>query len=436
MDDYTIIREIGHGGMGSVYEGRSPSGERVAIKMMSNKVTVNPEFRELFYSEVKALRKMSHPSVVRIVGNYFSDADGNLYLPMEFVDGMTIEQYVGSQAMDEDDALKVFKKLLDAFVYIHRVGCIHRDIKPSNVMLRPDGSVCVIDFGIAKDAKTSTGKTIGRIIGTDGYMSPEQAKGDSVDYRTDIYSLGCLLHFMLTGHHAIAKKSNDYETICSILDDDFPLARLMNPTVTEHTQKVILKSVNKNMLMRYQTVEDFRNAFDARTRVAPGRKVVTVGRKDADIVIPSDYVSSRHLEIEYINNAEPPCFNLTDHSLNGTGVDGRYLHHASTMVSFGSNGELPEVLLAGRAECALEWSEVIRRLGIEPSPPPLLPPPGVSDESVKSIGFALGALSVFFPVVGWVLWGVWREKTPRRARQAAICGWVGFAIEMIIKVLM
>ena len=283
MEGYTITKEIGHGGMGSVFEGRSPNGERIAIKMMSNKATINPEFRELFYSEVKALRKMNHPSVVKIVGDYFSDSDGNLYLPMEFVDGMTIEQYIDNQALDENEALKIFKKILDAFVYIHRAGCIHRDIKPSNVMLKPDGNICVIDFGIAKDAKTSTGKTIGRIIGTDGYMSPEQAKGDSVDYRTDIYSLGCLLHYMLTGHHAITKKSNDYETICSILDDDFPLARLINPSVTEHTQNVILKSVNKNMLMRYQTVEDFKNAFADRTIIAPGRKVITVGRKDADM---------------------------------------------------------------------------------------------------------------------------------------------------------
>lgn len=174
MPEYELIKVIGQGGMGSVYEGRSGDGKRVAIKMMNSKATMNPEFKELFYIEAAALKKMRHPSVVGIVDNPFSDEHGNMYLPMEYVDGETIEHHVEMAGpYTEFTAKDLMGKILDAMAYIHRMGCIHRDIKPSNIMVRPDGSICIIDFGIAKDMKTSTGKTIGRIIGTDGYMSPE-----------------------------------------------------------------------------------------------------------------------------------------------------------------------------------------------------------------------------------------------------------------------
>ena len=184
MNNYTIIREVGKGGMGSVYEAKSPNGKRVALKMMSAKAAACPDYREMFDHEVSSLRKLSHPSIVNIVDEPFSDSNGNLYLPMEFIEGNTISQIVQNPAhgpYSEDEAISLFSQLLDVFTYIHRNSCIHRDVKPSNIMIRPDGSVCVIDFGIAKDSKTSTGKTIGRVVGTDGYMSPEQANGLNID---------------------------------------------------------------------------------------------------------------------------------------------------------------------------------------------------------------------------------------------------------------
>ena len=170
---------IGRGGMGCVYKGRDPAGNLVAIKMMSNQVTCYPEYRALFQSEVNALRKMNHPSVVRIVGKPFQDSAGNLFLPMEYVQGKTIEQYIRQNGpMSSNKAIEVMKMVLEAMQYVHEHGCIHRDIKPSNIMIRDDGRICIIDFGIAKDSEVgSSGKTVGRIIGTDGYMSPEQATG-------------------------------------------------------------------------------------------------------------------------------------------------------------------------------------------------------------------------------------------------------------------
>ncbi len=432
MPEYELIKVIGQGGMGSVYEGRSGDGKRVAIKMMNSKA-------------------MRHPSVVGIVDNPFSDEHGNMYLPMEYVDGETIEHHVEMAGpYTEFTAKDLMGKILDAMAYIHRMGCIHRDIKPSNIMVRPDGSICIIDFGIAKDMKTSTGKTIGRIIGTDGYMSPEQAKGDSIDYRTDIYSLGCLLHYMLTGSHAIKKRSNDYDTICSILNDEFPRAKTFNPHLSDQTQEAILKAVDKNMLRRFQTVMEFKSGLFRETVVDPNRVKVSVGRRECDITIPSDYISGHHLEIEY---REERCTGsihryllFTDSSTNGTSVDGKYLRHGSIKIpfSFENPSPLPNVWLAGRSEYLLDWDEVIQKLRdkggrtvimeevVGDILPPTPPTPSVKEDK---LGIGYGILSVVCPIVGWVLWAQWKKETPRRARAAAICGWIGFVVGFIINIL-
>lgn len=426
MPEYELIKVIGQGGMGSVYEGRSGDGKRVAIKMMNSKATMNPEFKELFYIEAAALKKMRHPSVVGIVDNPFSDEHGNMYLPMEYVDGETIEHHVEMAGpYTEFTAKDLMGKILDAMAYIHRMGCIHRDIKPSNIMVRPDGSICIIDFGIAKDMKTSTGKTIGRIIGTDGYMSPEQAKGDSIDYRTDIYSLGCLLHYMLTGSHAIKKRSNDYDTICSILNDEFPRAKTFNPHLSDQTQEAILKAVDKNMLRRFQTVMEFKSGLFRETVVDPNRVKVSVGRRECDITIPSDYISGHHLEIEY---REERCTGsihryllFTDSSTNGTSVDGKYLRHGSIKIpfSFENPSPLPNVWLAGRSEYLLDWDEVIQKLRdkggrtvimeevVGDILPPTPPTPSVKEDK---LGIGYGILSVVCPIVGWVLWAQWKKR--------------------------
>lgn len=450
LNGYTLVREIGRGGMGCVYEGYSSDGKHVAIKMMSSKVTINPEFRELFQQEVVALQKMNHHAVVKIMGSAFGDPEGNLYLPMEFVEGQTIEQHVSQtgKPYPEFEARILFGKVLDAFSYIHAAGCIHRDIKPSNIMVRPDGNICVIDFGIAKDAHTSTGKTIGRIIGTDGYMSPEQAKGDSVDYRTDIYSLGCLLHYMLTGQHAIVKKSNDYETVCTILESDFPLAKNINPTVSEQIQQVILRAVDKNMLRRFQTVEEFKAALGG-TKVIP-RISVSVGRTGCDVTVNGDVVSGHHLDIEYredvlANGSKQRYLMLRDRSTNGTSVDGKYLHHDSISISLDNKEDLPAIYLAGREEYLMDWDAVLLKLRVKgmnfpPAPGPFPPPspPLPNDDNFtenKKIGVGYAVLSFLFPIVGWVLWAQWKKNTPQRARIAARCAWIGFFVGFIMNMI-
>lgn len=429
---YQIIREIGHGGMGCVYEALNPQGKRVALKKVNNTITCNPEVRDLFITESNSLRKMHHPGVVSICGEPYSDPEGNFYLPMDFVEGETIQSHVQRcGAYGEQEALALMDKILDAFGYIHSQDCIHRDIKPSNIMVRPDGSICIIDFGIAKDAKLSTGKTIGRIIGTDGYMSPEQANGYSIDKRTDIYSLGCLLHFMLTGQHAVTKKTNDYETVMSILNDAFPSARAINPAVSQHTQDVIFRAVDKNMTHRFQTTEEFRRALSGGMPNANSgsSKVITIGRGMGNsILVPSTNVSRNHARIIANGNS----LTYEDTSSNGTVINGRKINHQTIPIRRGD-----KILLAGTVE--LDWNQINGFLGREtiitpPTEPdrPYVPEP---DTASDKLGTVPTIISFLFPIIGIILYFCNKKSKPNKAKSAITAAAIGFALNIIISII-
>ena len=402
--------------MGCVWLARTDDGRKAAVKQLNNQYVTDSRLREYFMREAQAMRQLNHPNVVKLVGQPYADTAGNLYMPMEFVEGDTIEHIVQRQGhYSPEQAIRLMIAILDTFVYVHSKGMVHRDIKPSNIMVRPDGSVCVIDFGIAKDMKTSTGQTIGNRVGTDGYMSPEQVSATTIDHRTDIYSLGCLLHYMLTGRHPFLKKQNSYETSISILNDAFPSAQALVPDISDTLQAVLYKATDKNMLLRYQSAAEFRRALANLLPDNLNAYEITVGRKGCDINIANDYVSSHHLTIRFM---PPDQMEIHDHSRNGTGVNGRYVKHDVCRFTYDPHGTTtqpqPQILLAGRAECELPWNEVTRRLQRnkgsqvdrvvnEPEPPKAdtLPPP-LTKES--SDGWAYVVLVLFFPVIGIILW--------------------------------
>lgn len=455
MNDYTIVREIGKGGMGSVFEATDPFGRRVALKMMSAKAAAYPDYREMFDHEVQSLRKLSHPSIVNIVGEPFSDSSGNLFLPMEYIEGQTISEIVQNPnhgPYSEDAALALFTQLLDVFSYIHSNACIHRDVKPSNIIIRPNGSVCVIDFGIAKDSRTSTGKTIGRVIGTDGYMSPEQANGLNIDARTDIYSLGCLLHYMLAGSHAITKRSNDYETICAILDNNFPLVSEKGISVSERTQNAILKAVNKNMMLRFQSANEFKRALQSE-QSGHNPYVVTVGRSGCDININSEYISKNHLEIRFITGTGTNSVIITDHSTNGTGVNGRMIKGTSYEFTYATGTKMtneyssfPTVMLSGLPDYTLDW-QIITNILFEKTDCPscvlqhyktddvITVQPNLPQQPAEDISVGYGVLSFACPIAGWILGGIWKKTYPLKAKRANKLAWLGVLFNIVVAFL-
>lgn len=411
IDQYTLTGILGSGGMGCVYDAFDANGQHVALKMMSNNLSYNPLYRTLFENEVNALKDMSHPNIVKILGNPFSDKAGNFYLPMEFVDGKTVAQYICDRGMPFscDEAVSIMCKILDAIGYVHKHGHIHRDIKPSNIMISPDGNdVCLIDFGIAKDAKVgSTGHTVGTIIGTDGYMSPEQANGLNIDKRTDIYSLGCVLFYMLTGQDAIQKQQNNQATIIAINNTAMPMPSSVNQSVPIWIDEVFAVAVDKDMTKRYQKASEFKSAL-LQHGPTPDVVVVTptvaVGRgKNNDIIIndPHLHVSSNHLTItgtqEVVNGQVNHFIHIIDHSTNGTGISGKLFKNATETINYTSMANLPEVLLAGYPEFTLDWVQVIARLkqqgwGNQPQPQPIL---DLVDPVKKPWWKSWGCMSVF-----------------------------------------
>lgn len=461
--NYTLIEEIGRGGMGCVYKGMDAYGHVVALKMMSNKVSCFPEYRSLFQAEVDTLRRMDHPCVVHIVGNPYQDSAGNLILPMEFVEGRTLEKIIMKNGpMRVDDAVRLMTQILEAMQYVHDRRKIHRDIKPSNIMVRPDGSICIIDFGIAKDSKIGSGNTVGRIIGTDGYMSPEQAGGLNIDSRTDIYSLGCVFYYMITGQHAIQKGKNEYETINSILNFCVAPPSTINPSIPKYIDNVVLKAMDKNMTLRYHTASQFLQALSmpAGNGVNP---TVTIGRNaDNDIIVNSQYVSGHHLVVTGLTDASGASYiEVSDNSTNGTGVDGRPLRKSSMRIEYDGTNMLPEILLAARAECPLNWSEVIyllKQRGWSPAKasrnsgsvrPPVSgsvssgavsgggvsTPPPVSDVQTDNLNFGLALLCFFVPIVGFIIWGTQHRRSPRRAITAGIIAIVSCSIDILLAII-
>lgn len=441
LSDYNIINEIGKGGMGCVYLAtHNATGRKVALKMMSNQMTCYPEYRELFRSEVETLKLMNNPSVVHIEGDCFSDEKGNLYLPMEFVEGPTIDKIIKNQSpYAPPEAVSMMIKILKAIEYIHQRGKIHRDIKPSNIIIRPDGSICVIDFGIAKDIKIgSSGKTIGVIIGTDGYMSPEQANGYNIDHRTDIYSLGCLLFYMLTGKDAVTKESNSYATRLNILNTVMtPPSQYVN--VPAELDQVYLKAVDKNMVNRYQDARSFRKALERiyTNSTDTNTWTVEIGKEaDNDIVVSSQYVSRHHLTVTGIIREGQRIMIVKDHSSNGIGINGRKYHNETIpeIVYDDQTDFLPQIFLAGLPELAINWDEVTRILenrGWKEIIPPPPPPP-----EIEGLSLGIKILCILFPIVGWILWAAWKTDYPEKASCASKCSWIGFGVNILLSLLL
>src|SRR5579864_5347563 len=216
LGPYEITGAIGAGGMGEVYQAHDTKlGRDVAIKVLPEAFAHDPERLSRFQGEAKMLASLNHPNIATIHG--LEQSNGRHYLVMELVAGETLAERIKREgAVPVEETLTVAKQIAEALEGAHEKGIIHRDLKPANVKLTPEGKVKVLDFGLAKafagDAANddlSNSPTLsaaatmqGVILGTAAYMSPEQARGKTVDKRTDIWAFGCVLYELLTGRHA------------------------------------------------------------------------------------------------------------------------------------------------------------------------------------------------------------------------------------------
>ena len=250
---YEILERIGTGGMAIVYKAKCHRLNRlVAIKILKSDLAQNEEFRRRFNAESQAVAQLSHPNIVSV---YDVSKGGDIeYIVMELVDGITLKQYMERRGkMDWREALHFITQIMRGLSHAHSRGIVHRDIKPQNVMVLRDGSVKVADFGIAcleNAAQTLTQEALGSVH----YISPEQARGDRTDARSDIYSAGVVLYEMLTGRLPFEGDSAVSVAIQHL--SSVPLApREIDPDIPEALELICMKAMSPNADKRYPTAD-------------------------------------------------------------------------------------------------------------------------------------------------------------------------------------
>jgi serine/threonine protein kinase len=262
--NYKIISVLGEGGMGTVYLAEHTSFERkVAIKAIHPHLARNEEIRVRFKNEAATMARLQHPNIVSLY-DYYADDDG-LFLIMELVEGVELETYLRNigRPLDEDVTGAFMSQLLDAFSHAHEKGVVHRDIKPANILITDDGTIKVLDFGIAKivdgDGKHNLTKT-GTQMGTVYYMSPEQVQGKKVDSRSDIYSLGVTFYQMLTAQNPYKSCTTEFDVYSKIVQEQLPDPKLVNPDISAISVSILNKATAKDPELRFQNCEQFKQA--------------------------------------------------------------------------------------------------------------------------------------------------------------------------------
>ena len=245
-----ILHMIGEGGMSRVYlASREKDDEPLVVKILRSEVTDDKTSLERFLEEYSLIERIRSPHVARIHGHGVSE--GHAYLVMEFFDGGDLSQRLQGKPMEPGAALKIFRELMFALGDIHETGVLHRDLKPQNLMFRNDGSLAIVDFGIAKHIDAADRTNHGEILGTPRYMSPEQVQGRALDLRTDIYSAGVLLFQMLSGEHLFSGASA-VEVAMHHLNTPPPAL----PETLDQYQRLVDKLVEKDRDARFRNADE------------------------------------------------------------------------------------------------------------------------------------------------------------------------------------
>ncbi len=261
LGPYEVISPIGAGGMGEVYKARDTRlGRDVAIKVLSTEAAESADRRSRFEKEARAASALNHPNIVSIYD--IGSEDGAFYIAMELVDGVTLRDALPGGAMTPKRILDIVVQIADGLAKAHAAGIVHRDLKPENVMISKDGFVKILDFGLAKLVDTArenvseipTGTTPGMVMGTVGYMSPEQASGKALDFRSDQFSLGTILYEMATGKKAF-RRETAAEIIVAIIRDE-PEAVASSAKVPPPLRWIIERCLEKDPEQRYASTRD------------------------------------------------------------------------------------------------------------------------------------------------------------------------------------
>ena len=267
---FQLLEKLGEGGMGVVYKARDRNlGRLVAIKILPAGATSNPAYSVRFLQEARTASSLNHPNIVQIYD--LGNAEGMDFIAMEYIPGCTLHQIIGQQGCKTQEILHYAIQIVDALSAAHSARILHRDLKPANIMVHERKLIKILDFGLAKLLQPAEGEEPGetmdwpgslhtqegRVMGTVAYMSPEQARGEELDERSDLFSFGAVLYEMATGQHAFPGNTAAV-VFDAILNRTPPAPQDFNPDLPAELVRIILKAVEKDPARRYQTAREMR----------------------------------------------------------------------------------------------------------------------------------------------------------------------------------
>ena len=335
---YQVGEIIGRGGMADVFEGVDLRlGRKIAIKLLKSDLANEENFESRFAQEAQASAKMAHPTIVRIYDageEITTDSNGNVkktpFIVMEYVKGKLLRDLMHERKLELSEAVGYAKGVLTALEYSHKAGIIHRDIKASNIMVTEEGQVKVMDFGIARaisDSSATQAHTSG-IVGTAQYFSPEQARGEAVDARTDLYSTGVVLYEMLAGRPPF-KGDTAVSVAYQHVSEKVTPPSAHNAEISPAMDQVVLNALAKDRDERFQTAEEFRNHLlaaakgEALAKTAPLTKTAPVAAQPTQVIeaSPTEVIGEvqpedffKELGVDFNSNTETSAIRIQNAS--------------------------------------------------------------------------------------------------------------------------
>jgi serine/threonine protein kinase len=256
---YRLVRKIGRGSMGTVYEGLDRGGRRLAVKVLSGELARHEEIVERFRREAMAASQLPHPNITTVLD--FGEEGDQLYMAMELLQGSDLKALIERGATGSlAERVRIMKQVASGMSAVHARGLVHRDLKPGNIHVTPEGVAKIMDFGLVRLGDSNMTRT-GMVMGSPAYMAPEQLRGDRVDARCDVFSLGAVFYELLSGRRAFGGKGITEVMMSVVTREPAPLAELA-PDVPAPVALVVSRCLRKDAVERYRTAGELHAAVE------------------------------------------------------------------------------------------------------------------------------------------------------------------------------